>query len=127
MRLVSRNLLLLPELTRRRKPSLLVEHGIHALSVRDVKRADLLASIEPPAPEEVRAKEMQIHAFNAKKATEPAAASRYYVAPPSKETLILIEELEKAHVLEVLSDRTQRMVSNPELQRNNLLNGALCL
>lgn len=105
----------------RLKPALLVQHGIHNLSVRDVKRADLLASIEPPAPEELLAKEMELRAFNERKQKQQeqdgASASRYYVAPPSRETLILIEELEKAHVLEQLGNRTQRMVSNPELYR----------
>ena len=114
----------------RLKPALFVQHGIHNLSVRDVKRADLLASIEPPAP-----RSSSPRRWSCAPSTSGSRSSRSKTARARRATTsrrrrarrsILVEELEKlAHVLEQLGNRTQRMVSNPELyrERSSILGG----
>jgi hypothetical protein len=55
----------------RLKPSLLVQHDIKQLSFRDVQRADILSRINPPAPEEVLAREMEMRAFHRRRKEQP--------------------------------------------------------
>ena len=98
------------------QPSLIVQHGIKQLSFRDVRRADLLARLNPPAPEEILAREMELRAFQRKAAEQAASGSLVSSLPPvSKETLVLMQELEKAKVLDPLDSRDRRMESNPRL------------
>ena len=100
----------------RLRPSLIVQYGMNQLGARDVYRADLLSRIQPLAPEEAIAREMEMAEWQQRKAQQPAGATDAAATlPPSKETLILLSELEQAGVLERLGDRSQRLRSNPSL------------
>ena len=78
----------------RLRPALLVQYGMHGLGVRDVHRADILSRLEPPALEEVLAKKMELRRFEQKRLQRPSGVTDC-VEPPSKETLVLMAELEK--------------------------------
>ena len=59
-------------------------------------RADILARIDPPAPEEVMAKTIEMQTFQRRRREQGSAAGG--MPPPASDTLMLMAELEKAHV-----------------------------